>query len=52
MLLQHHQISESFRFENENEYVYEIWLKFLRVLKKRHPGKLEKVGTVIYTEGG
>ena len=32
---------ESSRFEDENEYEYEIKLKvFARVLKKRHPGKL------------
>ena len=53
---------ESSRFEDENEYEYEIKLKvFARVLKKRHPGKLhfpffffppKKVNTVIYTEGG
>ena len=47
---------ESSRFEDENEYEYEIKLKvFARVLKKRHPGKLHfpfLVNTVIYTEGG
>ena len=53
---------ESSRFEDENEYEYEIKLKvFARVPKKRHPGKLhfpffffppKKVNTVIYTEGG
>ena len=32
---------ESFRFEDENEYEYEIYLNvFACVLKKRHPGKL------------
>ena len=51
---------ESFRFEDENEYKYEIELEvFARVLKKRHPGKLHfytffyrNVSTVIHNEGG
>ena len=32
---------ETFRFEDENEYEYEIWFKVFRVLSKnRHPGIL------------
>ena len=32
---------ETFRFEDENDYQYEIWLPFFRVFSKyRHPGKL------------
>ena len=50
--------SESFRFEDQNEY--EIYLKvFAHALKKNHPGKLhftiffpKRVSTVIYTGGG
>ena len=53
---------ESFRFEDKNEYRYDITLKvFARVVKKKRlPGKLhfpfffchKKISTVIYTEGG
>ena len=32
---------DSFRFEDENDQEYEIWLQtFLHILKNRHPGKL------------
>ena len=65
-VLQEHQpatlslIIESFRFEDENKYEYEIKLKVFGRLwsRKRHPGKLhllfftKKVSTVIYTEEG
>ena len=54
---------ESSRFEDENEYEYEIKLKvFARVSKKDTPESFiflsffffppKKVNTVIYTEGG
>ena len=54
-------ILESLRFEDVNEYEYEIELKVLaRVLKKkRHPRKAsfnfffcKNVCMIIYTEGG
>ena len=53
---------ESFRFEDKNEYRYDITLKvFARVVKEKEtPWKAsfsfffchKKISTVIYTEGG
>ena len=50
---------ESFRFEDKNDYEYEIWFKvFSRILKNRHPELFSvlfftrKDSTVIVIEGG